>query len=60
LRDVPTGSGILDLRTWTQAVKATGYEGWWCSETFCKAQQQDNGYAVARKLYSHLDILVNG
>lgn len=60
LRDVATGHGILDLKAWTQAVKATGYEGWWCSETFCRAQQQNNGYAVAKQLYSQLDALVNG
>lgn len=60
LRDVRTGQGTLDLKAWTQAVKATGYEGWWCSETFCRAQQQDNGYEVAKQLYSQLESLVNG
>jgi|GEM_PF-264028 len=60
LRDVATGHGILDLHAWTQAVKATGYEGWWCSETFCRAQQQSNGYGVAKQLFGQLDALVNG
>jgi len=60
LRDVATGRGVLDLKAWTQAVKATGYEGWWCSETFCRAQQQGNGYGVAKQLYRQLDALVNG
>ncbi|MFW0755411.1 sugar phosphate isomerase/epimerase family protein [Pseudomonas sp. H11T01] len=60
LRDVITGCGILDLKAWTQAVKATGYEGWWCSETFCRAQHQNNGYVVAKQLYSQLNALVNG
>lgn len=60
LRNVPTGRGVLDLDAWTQAVKATGYEGWWCSETFCRAQQQSNGYDVAKQLHRHLDTLVNG
>ena len=59
LRDVPTGDGILDLQAWTQAVKATGYNGWWCSETFCKSQQQASSYDVAKKLYKDLDLLVN-
>ena len=27
LRDVPTGKGVLNLQEWTEAVKATGYEG---------------------------------
>lgn len=60
LRDVVTGRGILDLKAWTQAVKATGYEGWWCSETFCRAQHQSNGYVVAKQLYRQLNALVNG
>jgi sugar phosphate isomerase/epimerase len=60
LRDVPTGRGTLDLKAWAQAVKATGYEGWWCSETFCKAQQQANGYTLAKQLYRQLDSLING
>jgi sugar phosphate isomerase/epimerase len=58
LRDVPTGSGVLNLRDWTDAVKATGFDGWWCSETFCKKQQQGNSYAVAKELKRQLETLV--
>jgi sugar phosphate isomerase/epimerase len=50
LRDVPTGSGVLRLRDWADAVKATGYVGWWSCELFCRRQQQDNSFAVARDL----------
>jgi sugar phosphate isomerase/epimerase len=58
LRDVPTGSGVLNLRDWTDAVKSTGFDGWWCSETFCKNQQQGNSYAVAKDLKRQLETLV--
>ncbi|WP_166361581.1 sugar phosphate isomerase/epimerase family protein [Pseudomonas akapageensis] len=58
LRDVPTGSGVLDLREWTDAVKATGYDGWWSCELFCKKQQQQNSYAVAKDLKGLLERLV--
>jgi len=58
LRDVPTGSGVLDLTEWTAAVKATGYEGWWSCELFCKKQQQQNSYEVAKELKSLLTRLV--
>ena len=37
LRDVPTGSGVLDLQSWVDAVKATGFTGWWSCELFCIA-----------------------
>ena len=58
LWDVPTGSGVLDLAEWTAAVKATGYVGWWSCELFCKKQQQQNSYAVARELKALLTRLV--
>lgn len=51
LRDVATGQGVLDLREWTDAVKATGYQGWWSCELFCRRQHQDNSFAVARELH---------
>jgi len=58
LRDVPTGSGILNLLEWTSAVRATGYEGWWSCELFCKKQQQQNSYEVAKDLKTLLTRLV--
>ncbi|WP_435609767.1 sugar phosphate isomerase/epimerase family protein [Pseudomonas knackmussii] len=59
LRDVPTGQGILDLQAWTDAVKATGYQGWWSCELFCRKQQQQDSYAVARELKSLLERLLS-
>jgi len=50
-RDVATGEGVLDLKEWADAVKATGYEGWWSCELFCRRQQQDNSFEVARDLH---------
>lgn len=58
LRDVPTGSGILKLPEWTSAVRATGYEGWWSCELFCRKQQQQNSYEVAKDLKTLLTRLV--
>jgi sugar phosphate isomerase/epimerase len=58
LRDVPTGSGVLDLADWTAAVKATGYDGWWSCELFCKKQQQQNSYDVARDLKTLMSRLI--
>jgi sugar phosphate isomerase/epimerase len=60
LRDVPTGSGVLNLQEWTDAVKATGYSDWWCSETFSKKQHQQNSYEVAKMLRAQLKSLVLG
>ncbi len=58
LRDVPTGEGVLNLREWTAAVKATGYEGWWAAETFSRKMQQQPPYAIARDMRRLLETLV--
>jgi sugar phosphate isomerase/epimerase len=58
LRDVATGKGVIDLRAWTDAVKATGYVGWWSCELFCRRQQQDNSFAVAAELNALMRSLV--
>lgn len=60
LRDVPTGQGILNLREWAEAVKATGYVGWWSCELFCRRQQQDDSFVVARDLHALMSDLVLG
>lgn len=59
LRDVPTGQGVLDLQDWVDAVKATGYQGWWSCELFCLKQHQGDSFAIAREHYRLLDDLVN-
>ncbi|WP_138471945.1 sugar phosphate isomerase/epimerase [Poseidonocella sp. HB161398] len=51
LRDVATGQGVLNLRDWSDAVKSTGYNGWWSCELFCRRQQQENSFAIARELH---------
>ena len=58
LRDVPTGKGTLNLKEWVDAVKATGYDGWWSCELFCRRQQQQNSYEVAAELKSLMDDLI--
>lgn len=59
LRDVPTGAGVLDLAEWVDAVKATGYQGWWSCELFCRRQQQENSFAVAADLHALMARLIN-
>lgn len=58
LRDVPTGQGVLNLQEWVDAVKSTGYTGWWSCELFCKRQHQDNSFAVAADLKSLMESLI--
>lgn len=59
LRDVPTGEGVLNLQEWTDAVKATGYRGWWAAETFSRQMQQEPLYTIARDMRCLLETLVS-
>lgn len=58
LRDVPTGAGALNLQDWVDAVISTGYQGWWSCELFCRKQQQENSFEVARTLHSLMTGLI--
>lgn len=58
LRDVPTGEGVLNLQDWVDAVKSTGYVGWWSPELFCKKQHEDDSFAVAKVLKERLESLI--
>lgn len=58
LRDVPSGSGVLRLDEWVDAVKATGYRGWWSCELFCRKQQQADSYDVAADLKALMERLI--
>lgn len=60
LRDVPTGKGVLNLGEWVDAVKSTGYVGWWSCESFCRRQHQENSFEVARELKQLMSKLVFG
>lgn len=50
LRDVALGAGVVDLQAWTDAVKSTGYQGWWSGELFCRKQHQDDSFIVAAEM----------
>ena len=39
-------------------MKATGYKGWWCSETFCRKIQHENSYEIAAQMKSQLATLI--
>jgi hypothetical protein len=49
---------VLNLKEWTDAVKATGYRGWWAAETFSRNMQQQSVNVVARDMRQLLGTLV--
>ncbi|WP_375586779.1 sugar phosphate isomerase/epimerase family protein [Acinetobacter baumannii] len=58
LRNVDLGQGVIQLDKWIEAVKATGYEGWWASESFYKKEHQDSPLENAQKHYKYLETLI--
>jgi sugar phosphate isomerase/epimerase len=57
-RNVPTGQGVINLRDWVDAVKATGYDNWWSCELFSMRQRQENSYQIAQDLLVLMQELV--
>lgn len=58
LRDVATGQGVLQLRDWVDAVKSTGFVGWWSGELFCRKQHQDDSFRVAAEMKRNFEALI--
>lgn len=58
LRNVSTGAGVLNLTEWVDAVKSTGFKGWWSTELFCQRDHQDNAFKVATNLKKIMDSLI--
>jgi sugar phosphate isomerase/epimerase len=57
LRDVWFGEGAIPLKEWINAVKATGYDGWFTCETFCKRAFEDDFLEIALKAKKFMDNL---
>jgi sugar phosphate isomerase/epimerase len=57
-RDVVTGGGSLPLQEWVDAVKSTGYNGWWINEMFATKANEHDFLEVARTMRGLLEILV--
>ncbi|NLW13656.1 MAG: sugar phosphate isomerase/epimerase, partial [Trueperella sp.] len=57
-RNVWTGGGSIPLQEWVDAVKATGYDGWWCSEIFHDKSAEFGFLQVAQTLRSNMEILI--
>lgn len=59
-RNVWTGGGSIPLQEWVDAVKSTGYDGWYCSEIFCDKTAELDFLLVAQTLRATMEILVSG
>jgi len=57
-RNVWTGAGDIPLQEWVDACKATGFDGWYCSEIFCDKVAELDDHLVASTLRNTIQMLL--
>lgn len=57
-RDAAFYEGAVPVREWVEAVKATGFDGWWAYETFSKQEKEEEIGAFAAYVHGELVKLV--
>jgi len=57
-RRVWTGGGLVPLKDWVDAVKSTGYDGWWSPELFSPKHWELNPWQTALNLRELLEYLL--
>ena len=58
-RNVVIGGGAIPLQQWVDAIKSTGYDGWWVSEMFSDRANEHDFHKVASTMRNLLDIMVS-
>lgn len=58
-RNVVIGGGAIPLQQWVDAVKSTGYDGWWASEMFSDRANEHDFLTVATTMRNLLDIMIS-
>lgn len=53
-REVWTGGGKIPLKEWVEAIKATGFDGWWSCELFSPVHWELDPWQTANSLREHL------
>ncbi|MGN6221287.1 MAG: sugar phosphate isomerase/epimerase family protein [Microbacterium sp.] len=57
-RDVVIGGGAIPLQQWVDAIKSTGYDGWWASEMFSTRAAEGDLLDVATTIRGLVEIMV--
>lgn len=57
-RQVWTGGGLIPLKEWVDAVKSTGYDGWWSPELFSSKHWELDPWETALSLRQMLEYLM--
>jgi sugar phosphate isomerase/epimerase len=57
-RNVWTGAGDIPLQEWVDACRATGFDGWYCTEIFCDKVAELDDHLVASTLRNTVQMLL--
>ena len=57
-RDAAFYEGAVPIKEWVEAVKSTGFDGWWAYETFSKREAEEDVFEFADYVYRELKKLV--
>lgn len=57
-RNVALGEGFVPVKEWVDAIKSTGFTGWWAYETLSRREHEEDPYAVAKRSYKTLTELI--
>lgn len=57
-RDTGFYEGTIPIREWVEAVKKTGFDGWWAYETFSKKEIEKEIYSFVNYVHEQLEKLV--
>lgn len=57
-RNVVIGGGSIPLQQWVDAIKSTGYDGWWVSEMFSTRADEQDPSEMARAIRTLLATMV--
>lgn len=57
-RNVVNGGGCIPLQEWVDAIKSTGYDGWYCSEMFSDRANEHEMGMVAKTMRNLLAIMI--
>jgi Sugar phosphate isomerases/epimerases len=59
-RDSGFYEGVIPIKEWVDAVKKTGFDGWWAYETFSKREAEEDVFEFTIYVHGELKKLVNG
>lgn len=58
LRDVRLGRGLVPVAEWIQAIKETGFDGWWAYESFSREEAEEDPVLLAKQIHGTLRELI--